>query len=142
MANYNAASNWPHARFIYTEIVAGLSILLALLWILPFAGGFFSWPIDLILSFAWFAAFGLLVNFVHGTNCGGSTFDWSNITHGGVCNRWRTAEAFSFLSAILWLASTLLGLWFLHRERRKDIRADAPTMAEANGVGYVRPHIK
>jgi hypothetical protein len=34
-------NGWPLARFIYIEIVAGISLLLGLLWLLPFAGGFF-----------------------------------------------------------------------------------------------------
>jgi hypothetical protein len=48
-------------RFIYTEVVAALSMLLALLWLLPFAGSFAHWLIDLILFIAWIVAFGLLV---------------------------------------------------------------------------------
>lgn len=35
---------WPQARWIYTEVVAGLSILLGLIWLIPFSFGFFSWP--------------------------------------------------------------------------------------------------
>lgn len=35
---------WPQARWIYTEVVAGLSILLGLIWLIPFSSGFFSWP--------------------------------------------------------------------------------------------------
>ncbi|EXJ92310.1 hypothetical protein A1O3_00860 [Capronia epimyces CBS 606.96] len=122
--DYRSGSGLPLARFIYIEVVAGLSILLALLWLLPFASGFFHWPIDLILSFAWFAGFGLLVNYVNKTTCGGHTFDWAGITHGGFCGRWKSNEAFSFLSAIFWLVSALVGLWFIHRERSKTAPAD------------------
>jgi hypothetical protein len=58
----NHESDWSQKRFIYTEVIAGLSILLALLWLLPFSGGFIHWPVDLLISVAWFVAFGLLVN--------------------------------------------------------------------------------
>jgi len=129
---YDATNSWPGARFIYTEVIAGISILLALLWLLPFAGGFIHWPADLILSAAWFAAFGLLVNYVHGTNCTGSTFDWAGITQGGVCNRWRASEAFSFLSALFWLVSAIVGIWFAHRT--KNTRA----VGADNGVARRR----
>ena len=113
--SYDSTNTWPGARFIYTEVIAGLSILLALLWLLPFAGGFIHWPADLFISVAWFAAFGLLVNYLHGSECNSATFDWSGITNGGVCNRWKASEAFSFLSAIFWLASAVVGLWFTHK---------------------------
>ncbi|KAJ9499599.1 hypothetical protein H2202_005182 [Exophiala xenobiotica] len=122
--DYRSGSGAPLARFIYVEVIAAISVLFALLWLLPFASGFFHWPVDLFLSFAWFAAFGLLVNYVNGrTNCGGNTFDWSGIRHGGTCGRWKSNEAFSFLSAIVWIFSGLVGLWFIHRERRKTVRA-------------------
>ncbi|EXJ94056.1 hypothetical protein A1O1_02449 [Capronia coronata CBS 617.96] len=122
--DYRSDSGLPLARFIYVEIIAGISILLGLLWLLPFASGFFHWPVDLLLSFAWFAAFGLLVNYVNRTTCGGHTFDWGHLTRGGFCQRWRSTEAFSFLSAIIWLASALLGLWFIRRERNKTAPVD------------------
>jgi len=122
--SHDASHSWPGARFIYTEVVAGVSILLALLWLLPFAGGFIHWPADVFLSLAWFAVFGLLVDYIHGTNCRGSVFDWAGITQGGVCNRWKASEAFSFLSAIFWIASAAVGVWFVHRTR-KDRAVDA-----------------
>ncbi|KAJ5926801.1 hypothetical protein N7516_008574 [Penicillium verrucosum] len=53
---------WPQSRWIYTEVIAGLSILLGLIWLIPFSSGFFSWPMDILISFAWFAAFGVLVD--------------------------------------------------------------------------------
>jgi hypothetical protein len=56
-------------RFIYTEVIAAISILLALLWLLPFSGGFIHWPVDFVLSVAWFVSFGLLVNWLNGS-CG------------------------------------------------------------------------
>ncbi|KIW97967.1 uncharacterized protein Z519_01551 [Cladophialophora bantiana CBS 173.52] len=121
--DYRHGNGWPLARLIYIEIVAGISLLLGLLWLLPFAGGFFHWPMDIILSFAWFASFGLLVEWANGTSCDGDTFDWNQISFHGFCGRYRSAEAFSFLSAISWIFSALVGLWFVHRERRKTVAA-------------------
>jgi Membrane-associating domain len=99
-------------------VIAGLSILLALLWLLPFSGGFIHWPADVIISLAWFAVFGLLVDYIHGTDCSSSVFNWAGITKGGVCNRWKASEAFSFLSALFWLVSAIVGIWFVHRTRK------------------------
>ena len=120
---YSSATAWPEKRFIYIEVIAGVSILLSLIWLFPFSGGFLHWPMDLILSAAWFAAFGLLVNALGNRGCGGGAFSWGGITYGGVCNRWRASEAFSFLSAIFWLLSTIVGIWFV--TRTKEDRAAA-----------------
>lgn len=54
--------SWSVGRFIYTEVVAGISIFLALIWLFPFSGSFVHWPVDIVISICWFAAFGLIVN--------------------------------------------------------------------------------
>ncbi len=60
------SSSWDQGRFIYTEVVAGLSIILSIIWLFPFSGSFIHWPADLFISVAWFVAFGLIVNwYVH-----------------------------------------------------------------------------
>lgn len=104
-------------RFIYTEVIAALSILLSLLWLLPFAGGFIHWPVDLLLSVAWFAAFAAIVNFMRPLHCG-HAFDWSDNFGSGACGKLKADEAFAFLSAIFWLASVFVGLYYLHRHNR------------------------
>ncbi|OAA62416.1 integral membrane protein [Niveomyces insectorum RCEF 264] len=108
-------SSWDQGRFIYTEVVAGLSIFLSIIWLFPFAGSFVHWPTDLIVSICWFVAFGLLVNWLHGS-CG-YVFNWSGIDINGnnSCSEWKANIAFCFLSAICWLVSTLLGLYWVHR---------------------------
>ncbi len=63
------ASSWQLGRFIYTEVVAGLSIFLAIIWLIPFSGSFIHWPVDFVISVAWFVSFGLLVDWLGG-NCG------------------------------------------------------------------------
>jgi hypothetical protein len=80
---FDKASTWPEKRFIYVEVVAGVSVLLSLMWLCPFAAGFLPWPTGLVFSAAWFAAFGLLVNFLDYNDCSGSTFGW-----GGDHSRW------------------------------------------------------
>lgn len=119
-------SSWQLGRFIYTEVVAGLSILLAILWLLPFSGSFIHWPIDLVLSLAWFAAFGLIVNSLGGS-CG-NTFDWSGLgLRGNDCGSWKTNQAFAFLAAICWLVSALLGLRWVRKHTDRNARATATT---------------
>lgn len=54
--------SWSLGRFIYAEVVAGISIFLALIWLFPFSGSFVHWPVDIVISICWFVAFGLIVN--------------------------------------------------------------------------------
>jgi len=110
----------PLGREIYTEVIAAWSVVFSLVWLLPFTSSFMHYPIDLITSFAWFAAFGALVNWIHKINCG-SAFQWDGIYRGGVCHQWKAAEAFSFLSACFWLASALLSIYVFHKVERNTV---------------------
>ncbi|KAJ4406781.1 hypothetical protein N0V82_010060 [Gnomoniopsis sp. IMI 355080] len=130
-------SSWALGRFIYTEVVAGLSIFLSIIWLFPFAGSFIHWPTDLVLSIAWFVVFGLLVNWLDGS-CG-HTFDWSSLGFRGTnCGSWKTDEAFAFLSAICWLVSALLGL---HWVRKRTQRNAAATTTTSNRRWYRRSRV-
>jgi Membrane-associating domain len=85
-----------------------------MLWMFPFTYDFIlDWPMDLILAAVWFAAFGLLVKWLNGHGCGG-TFNWGGMMDGGYCSKWKAAEAFSFLSAVCWLASAIIGMTMLY----------------------------
>lgn len=113
------SDSWDQARFIYAEVVAGLAIFLALLWLFPFSGSFVHWPVDLIISICWFIAFGLIVNLLDGA-CG-YAFDWEGLDLRGVnkCSNWKAVIAFSFLSAICWLVSAIIGIvWVRDHEHR------------------------
>ncbi|KAK1750561.1 putative integral membrane protein [Echria macrotheca] len=109
------ASAWSLGRFIYTEIVAGLSIIFAIIWLFPFSGSFIHWPADLFISVMWFVAFGLMVDWLNGA-CG-YVFDWSSVGFDGTgsCGQWKADVAFAFLSAICWLVSAILGIYWVHR---------------------------
>lgn len=50
----------PAKRMIYTEVVAGLSILAAIILLLPMTFAFSLWPVDILLFILWIVAFGLL----------------------------------------------------------------------------------
>ena len=61
---------------------------------------------DILISFAWFAAFGVLVDTIRHLPCG-SIWSW-HFRGDQTCGRWKAAEAFSFLSAIVWLVSAIV----------------------------------
>jgi len=109
------------ARFIYTEVVAGFSILLAIIWLIPFSGSFIHWPVDLLISIAWFISFGLLVDWLNGA-CG-YVFDWDHLDlyETNTCPQWKATVAFAFLSAIFWLASAILGIYWVGRHTTTDV---------------------
>lgn len=112
------ANVWPQSKFIYTEVVAGLAIVAALLWLVPFTAHVTNWPGDLIFFILWIVAFALLVPVVSTMNCG-SIWAWGHLTDSkSTCEKWKAAVAFTFLSAIFWLASAIIGFWFLHRGTR------------------------
>ncbi|KAE9579648.1 hypothetical protein CGCF415_v003597 [Colletotrichum fructicola] len=111
---HDNASSWDNGRFIYTIVVSSISMVFALVWLLPFSGSFVHWPMDIFISILWFVSFGLLVNLI-GDGCG-PVFDWSNVSpRGDDCGRHKANIAFTFLSAIVWLASALIGLFWVRR---------------------------
>ena len=101
-----APDTWPEPRFIYMEVIAGLSMLSAIMW-LPFSWARISYPLEICLLFAWLVTLGLLVNYIGPLNCG-SIWDWGQITTGSTCSQWKAAIAFSLLSAVCWLFTAIM----------------------------------
>lgn len=56
------ASSWANGRFIYTIVVSSLSMLFAIILVIPFSSTFVNWPMDIFFSILWWVAFGLLVD--------------------------------------------------------------------------------
>lgn len=112
------ASSWSLGRHIYTVVVAGLSIIFAIIWLFPFSGSFIHWPTDFVISVMWFVAFGLLVDWLDGA-CG-NVFDWDgiDINDRNSCTELKANIAFAFLSAIVWLVSAILGIYWVRRHTR------------------------
>ena len=136
---------------MYFAVVAGISCLLSLLWLLPSKGGFAHCkspkpchvrsiplttvirslgPVDVLVSFAWIAVFALLVNWMATGKCKDSTNTLGDMNLHDYCGRGRANEALSILSAILWLLSAIVGLWFIHRESRKKKRDTVVTLSQ------------
>ncbi|ESZ90685.1 integral membrane protein [Sclerotinia borealis F-4128] len=118
-------SVWTKKRFIYTEIIAALGILVSLLLLLPFTWNYIHWPLDLLMFILFMVAFGLLANFIAPLHCG-SVWNWHGITGKSTCSKWKADVAFTFLASIFFLASALLGMWVVYRHRRTTT-SDQPT---------------
>jgi len=117
------SSAWSKKRFIYTEVIAGLGILISLLFLIPFTSTFIHWPIDLFLFATWMIAFGLLVNFIGPMHCG-SVWNWNGITGKGQCSKFKADIAFCFLASVFFLASAVLGIYVVHRRRTRNVAVD------------------
>ena len=76
---------------------------------------------DLVFTGGWAAVFGLLVSWYNDRGCG-SAWDWSgrlSFSRSDSCGQWRAAQAFSFLSMIVWFATAVLGIITVHRLQRR-----------------------
>jgi hypothetical protein len=93
-----ASNVQPQPQVIYTLVVSVLAAASAVIFFIPFAVSMMHYFWDFIMMVAWFAAFGVLINYYGTPDCNS---DQS-------CQRWQTAEAFSFISAILWGLSMLV----------------------------------
>ena len=94
-------------RFVYSIVVAALSIFLSIIWLIPFGSSIVHYPTDLIMFLLWIIVYGLMVSFIAPLNCG-SIWAWGDITQQGTCQKWKAAIVFSFLSAVFWFVSALV----------------------------------
>lgn len=107
-----------NGRIVYAMVVAGIGIIFAIIFCLPFNVLFMSFPFDFIMFAMWLVAFALLIN--QSPHC---TTDWFNNYWGYYwgrfyrvgrtpgsrgCGYWRTAIAFSFIAAMAHLLSFIL----------------------------------
>jgi hypothetical protein len=114
--HHSQASSWGNGRMIYTLVVACLAVLAALIWFIPTAHSFTHYGLDFLFFALFMVSFGLLVDWLN-SGCG-HVFNWSNVSpFGNLCGRVKALEAFTFLSSIVWLASALLGIYFVHKRR-------------------------
>lgn len=71
--------------------------------------------------------FALLVIWFNGAGCG-SAWAWGGISlsRGNYCGQWRAAQAFSFLSLVVWLTTFVLGVVTYHRLTRQPVINEGP----------------
>jgi len=117
----------PFARLVYSVIWASLSVIFAIIWAIPTTSSMTGYVSDLIFTAGWAAVFGLLVRWYDGINCG-SAWNWVgfSLSRSNYCGQWRAAQAFSFLSMVMWFATFVLGIITVHRlSRRASTRGGA-----------------
>lgn len=115
----------PFSRLIYSVVIASISVWVALLWmVLPHATPV-HFVTDLIFCAAWFAVFGLLQDYYDDEMECGSPWRWDSIrVTKNYCGQWNGAQAFSFLAAIFWFASFLVGILSWSKKGRTSVATD------------------
>jgi hypothetical protein len=115
----------PFNRLVYSVIIAAISVWLSLLWVILPHATWAHWLTDLIFCAAWFAVFGLLQDYYDDSiNCG-STWAWNNINFtNNYCGQWNAAQAFSFLAAVFWFASFIVGVLAWSKAKHAPVATD------------------
>ncbi|KAK4133482.1 hypothetical protein BT67DRAFT_404761 [Trichocladium antarcticum] len=105
-------------KWIFAQVVGGLSALTAVLCLIPFVLRFaLVWAWNLILFILWITLFGLVGNLYIKQDANGD----------GDIQRMKNAVWVVLASAILWLIGTLAHFiyWWGHRERRSRFTSRA-----------------
>jgi hypothetical protein len=98
-------------RLIYSIIVATTSVVATLIWLFPTTSHVVNLLGDIFFCCAWIAVFGLLQDWYDDAMACGSIWAWDEMTlRNGLCSKWNAAQAFSFLSAVFWFLSFILGV--------------------------------
>jgi hypothetical protein len=109
---YDVDGEGPHGRMIFAEVVAAVSTLLSLVWLVPFTWTFMHYPLDFLMAAAWFASFAAWYTWIsqNGLTCAGVFGIWNfdGNLHDYYCDEWRVVEGLAFLSGLLWLLSACL----------------------------------
>jgi len=133
------ANSYADAHLIFAIVVASISTVVSILFMVPFSLSFFAFPIDLILFVLWLVTF-ILLEILTGANTCDSVWYYSYWGYywGGF---WRTpfivtgpwdigwagcsslicVLAFSFIASLGYLCSCILGLYVTvkYREEKK-----------------------
>ncbi|KAK3331152.1 hypothetical protein B0H66DRAFT_587410 [Apodospora peruviana] len=104
------AGKYADGKWVYAEVVGGLSALTALLLCIPYFLRFaLAWVWNLILFILWIALFGLF----------GKMYINENAEGNADIQRMKNAVWVVFVNALLWLVSSIAGFvyWWRHKER-------------------------
>jgi hypothetical protein len=106
---YEDNTAYPKVPLVGAEVVAVLSMLCCILWILSWTTDFYNIGANLLFSLAWFAAFGSLMEYVDRHHCTTSPFNihYRNKIGDGLCKEWRVAEAFAFITGVFSLGNVI-----------------------------------
>lgn len=126
---YDTRRIGPFNRLVFSTTVSSVSLWIAIIWTLHGTATLVHVGADLFFSAAWFVVFGLFQDYYADRMECGSVWDWGGVgLRDGYCGQWNAAQAFSFLSAVCWFASFLVGSLAWHRARY-PVAADGAVVA-------------
>jgi hypothetical protein len=132
---YEDNTAYPNVRLVYTEVVAGLSMLCSILWMVFWTTEFYNIGADLFISFAWFAAFGSLMGYIDCRHCTTSPFNihYRNKIGDGLCKEWRVAEAFALITGVFSLGNVIIIYAEFFSSKRRSTNS-SPDVVEGGTV--------
>jgi len=125
----------PEGRLTFSLVVGIYSLVLSLIWLIPFTSTFLHYPLDFITAFAYFTTFAVTQEWIFHVDGCGNIFQWNGEYHMGECIDWRVMEAFAFIGGVLWLISALLSIYVFHSTRKTTTNTDN---AQASGGRFRR----
>ncbi|CZR68842.1 uncharacterized protein PAC_18742 [Phialocephala subalpina] len=117
------------SRLIYTTVIASISTIFSIIFVLPFLYAFLAFPMDFIMFVTWLVAFCLMEALTGIHTCDAFWywnywgFYWGGIwrrnivVHGPAdinwvgCSSWKSVLAFSFIVSMTYLLSSCLGAY-------------------------------
>jgi hypothetical protein len=124
---YEQTSIGPFPRLVYSVVIAALSIWVSILWMALPTATFVHCVTDLLFCAAWFVVFGLLQDYYDDEIECGSIWKWGSIdVTNNYCGQWNAAQAFSFLVAVFWFVSFIVGIMAWSRNRAPVTTDGAP----------------
>jgi len=144
----NAHDHAP-SRMVYTIALAGISMIVALVCIIPLEVLFFGFILDAALFVMWMVSFGLLANLTGSGGCNSGwyysswgyywggwytfpTYPGGSVIGTTACGKWRATLAWTFIGGIIWLASAILGAYVI--SRRHDRGGERDGVVEQNSM--------
>lgn len=106
------------AKYFYSLVLSVTSVIIAIMLLAPLDHTFRHYPLDFLLSVAWFVAFAFLFMKFQTTPCDQSGERIRAVALGGSCNTQRATWGFAFLGGCFWLGNTALGCWVSSRENK------------------------
>lgn len=109
----------PEGRLTFSVTVGITSIVLSIVWLIPFTWTFLHYPLDFIMSFGYFTIFAVTQEWIYHVGGCGRVFNWNGVYQFSACQEWRTMIAFAFIGGVLWLISGVLSIYVFHIGRNK-----------------------
>ncbi|EWC48087.1 hypothetical protein DRE_02666 [Drechslerella stenobrocha 248] len=120
----------PEPRFVYTTVIASTSLVYAFFCLLFWR--YTIIPADALLFVLNLAAFGCVVNWIGRMGCEKAwdvelhTQTWLSGKAKDQCGRWAAVETFTFVAAILFLASACMAGWKLWKQSKSETGKPEP----------------